>query len=44
VFSYLIPWGVDKTVDALCKKEMMLRPPVPDFAFGMKGDGGNVSL
>lgn len=31
-------------MDTLCKKEMMLRPPVPDFAFGIKGDCGNVSV
>jgi hypothetical protein len=40
----LIPWGFEKSLDVLCKKETMLRPPDPHFAFGLKGDGGTISL
>eukprot|EP00026_Physarum_polycephalum_P000855 Phypoly_transcript_00856.p1 GENE.Phypoly_transcript_00856~~Phypoly_transcript_00856.p1 ORF type:complete len:1321 (+),score=184.89 Phypoly_transcript_00856:66-3965(+) len=44
IYSYLIPWGFEKSLDALCKKETMLRPPDPHFAFGLKGEGGTLSL
>jgi len=44
IFSYLIPWGMDKNLDPMFKKDFQLRPPQPDFTFGLLGHGGNMSF
>ncbi|KAF2076180.1 hypothetical protein CYY_002533 [Polysphondylium violaceum] len=44
IFSYLIPWGMDKNLDPMYKKDFQLRPPQPDFTFGLLGHGGNMSF
>ncbi|KAM9973298.1 hypothetical protein ACTFIR_012674 [Dictyostelium discoideum] len=44
IFSYLIPWGMDKALDILYMKDFQLRPPQPDFSFGLLGHGGNMSF
>ncbi|EGG22044.1 WD40 repeat-containing protein [Cavenderia fasciculata] len=44
IFSYLIPWGMDRNLDPMFKKDFQLRPPQPDFSFGLIGDGYNISF
>ncbi|EGC34256.1 hypothetical protein DICPUDRAFT_153569 [Dictyostelium purpureum] len=44
IFSYLIPWNMDRNLDPLFSKDFQLRAPLPDFSFGLLGHGGNMSL
>eukprot|EP01133_Synstelium_polycarpum_P016083 gene16083-19136_t len=44
IFSYLIPWGMDRTLEPMFKKDFQLRPPQPDFSFGLISEGGNMSF
>ncbi|GAM28366.1 hypothetical protein SAMD00019534_115420 [Acytostelium subglobosum LB1] len=44
IFSYLIPWGMDRNLDPMFKKDFKLRPPQPDFSLGLMGEGGNISF
>ncbi|KYQ94366.1 WD40 repeat-containing protein [Tieghemostelium lacteum] len=44
IISYFIPWGMDKQLDPMFKKDFQLRPPQPDFSFGLLGHRGNISF
>ncbi|EFA85792.1 WD40 repeat-containing protein [Heterostelium album PN500] len=44
IFSYLMPWGMERNLDSMFMKDFQLRPPQPDFSFGVIGEGGNLSI
>jgi len=44
IFTYLIPWGVDKQLDKSCELALQLHPPSPEISFAIKGHRGKMSL
>ncbi len=43
-FSYLIPWGLDGALDAMCRRDVGLEPPEPAVCYGIKGTGRTFSV
>lgn len=37
MFTYLLPWGVDTSVDTMCKTYLHLTPPNPEVTFAVTG-------
>lgn len=37
MFTYLLPWGVDNSVDNMCKTSLHLTPPNPEVTFAVTG-------
>eukprot|EP01125_Pyxidicula_operculata_P017167 TRINITY_DN5990_c0_g1_i2.p1 TRINITY_DN5990_c0_g1~~TRINITY_DN5990_c0_g1_i2.p1 ORF type:complete len:1203 (+),score=204.53 TRINITY_DN5990_c0_g1_i2:24-3632(+) len=43
-FSYLVPWGFDKSLDSIMLTQMLLKEPLPNVCFGLMGASGRMSI
>jgi len=44
LFTYLLPWGIDPSIDSLCQNQLRLSPPNPEVTYAMTGYVGKITV